>query len=51
VFNIVFMTPLFSPKIFVLTFSYHIMSPWSTVLLEKLIGLQLVNKFPALYGT
>ena len=25
--------------------------PWSGVLLEKLSGWQLVNKFPALYGT
>ena len=26
-------------------------TPWSSVLLEKLIGLQLVKKFPAFYGT
>ena len=26
-------------------------TPWSTVLLEKLTGLQLVKKFPAFYGT
>jgi hypothetical protein len=28
-----------------------LLTPWSRVLLEKLIGLQLVKKFPALYGT
>jgi hypothetical protein len=25
----------------------HLYTPWSRVLLEKLTGLQLVNKFPA----
>jgi hypothetical protein len=29
----------------------HLLTPWSRVLLEKLTGLQLVNKFPAFYGT
>ena len=29
----------------------YILSPWSRVLLEKLAGLQLVKKSPALYGT
>ena len=29
----------------------YLLTPCSTVLLEKLIGLQLVNKFPAFYGT
>ena len=29
----------------------HSLSLWSTVLLEKLIGSQLVKKFPAFYGT
>jgi hypothetical protein len=29
----------------------HSLTPWSTVLLEKLTGLQLVQKFPAFYGT
>jgi hypothetical protein len=28
-----------------------IFTPWSRVLLEKLTGLKLVKKFPALYGT
>jgi 2-keto-3-deoxy-6-phosphogluconate aldolase len=28
-----------------------LLTPWSTVLLEKLRGYQLVKKFPALYGT
>jgi hypothetical protein len=27
------------------------LTPWSRVLLEKLIGLQLVTKFPTFYGT
>jgi hypothetical protein len=30
---------------------YSILTPWSRVLLQKLTGLQLVKKFPALYGT
>jgi hypothetical protein len=29
----------------------YLLTQWSTVLLEKLTGLQLVKKFPALYGT
>ena len=29
----------------------HSLTPWSRVLLEKLIGFQLVKKFSALYGT
>ena len=29
----------------------HLLTPWSRVLLEKLIGSQLVKKFPAFYGT
>ena len=29
----------------------YLLTPWSTVLLEKLTGAQLVNKLPAFYGT
>jgi len=29
----------------------YLLTPWDTVLLEKLIGFQLVKKFPAFYGT
>ena len=29
----------------------YLLTPWSRVLLEKLTGFQLVNKFPAFYGT
>ena len=29
----------------------YLLTPWSRVLLEKLASLQLVKKFPALYGT
>jgi hypothetical protein len=29
----------------------YLLTPWSTVLLEKLTSLQLVKKFPAFYGT
>jgi hypothetical protein len=29
----------------------YLLTPWNTVLLEKLTGLQLVNKFPVFYGT
>jgi hypothetical protein len=32
------------------TFTYSL-TPYSTVLLEKLTGSQLLNKFPAFYGT
>jgi len=28
----------------------YLLTPWCRVLLEKLTGLQLVNKFPALHG-
>jgi hypothetical protein len=37
-------------KVFVLELT-HLLTPYSTVLLEKLTGLQLVKKFPAFYGT
>jgi len=33
------------------TITTYILTLWSRVLLEKLIGLQLVKKFPAFYGT
>ena len=29
----------------------YLLTPWCRVLLEKLTGLQLAKKFPALYGT
>jgi hypothetical protein len=29
----------------------YLLTPYSTVLIEKLTGLQLVKKFPAFYGT
>jgi len=29
----------------------YVLTAWSTVLLEKLTGFQLVKKFPAFYGT
>ena len=29
----------------------HLLTPWSRVLLKKLTGFQLVNKFPTFYGT
>jgi hypothetical protein len=28
----------------------YLLTPWSSVLLEKLTGFQLVNRFPAIYG-
>ena len=31
--------------------TYSILTLWSRVLLEKLIGSQLVKKFPTFYGT
>ena len=30
---------------------YYLLTPWKRVLLEKLIGFQLVKKFPTLYWT
>jgi hypothetical protein len=37
---------------FVINMSYtYLLTPWSTVLLEKLTGFQLVKKFPTFYGT
>jgi hypothetical protein len=30
---------------------YYLFTPWSTALLEKLTGLQLVKEFPVFYGT
>ena len=29
----------------------YLLTPWCRVLLEKLTGLQLVNKFPGFHGT
>jgi len=29
----------------------YLLTPWSTVLLKRLTGFQLVKKFPAFYGT
>ena len=31
--------------------TYILLTPWCRVLLEKLTGLQLVKKFPAVHGT
>jgi len=32
-------------------FSFYLLTPWIRALLEKLIGSQLVKKFPVFYGT
>ena len=37
-------------QLYKFTFTY-LLTPWCSVLLEKLTGLQLVNKFPAFHGT
>ena len=37
-------------KVVSLTFTY-LLTPWSRVLLEKLLVLQLIKKFPSFYGT
>ena len=29
----------------------YLLTPWNTVLFEKLTGFKLVKKFPAFYGT
>ena len=36
---------------FMLECVFHLLTPWSRVLLEKLTGFQLVKKSPAFYGT
>jgi hypothetical protein len=38
----------FNLKALVIT---YLLTPWSTVLLEKITGSQVVKKFPAFYGT
>ena len=43
--NTHFVFSTFSPKIVMLM--TYLLTPWSRVLLEKLIGSKLVNKFPA----
>ena len=35
----------------ILRLTPYLLTPWCRVLLEKLIGLQLVKKFPAFHGT
>jgi hypothetical protein len=37
--------------LYLLTYSLNLLTPYSTVLVEKLTGFQLVKKFPAFYGT
>jgi hypothetical protein len=39
-----------SKKSYIYTYGY-LLIPYSTVLLEKLTGSQLVKKFPAFFGT
>jgi hypothetical protein len=45
--------PICAAKVIIVLLSYcqHILTPWSTVLLEKLTGLQLVKRVPSFYGT
>ena len=38
-------------KLSLLSTDTYLLTPWCRVLLEKLTGLQLVNKFPAFHGT
>ena len=50
--KIVFSTTLLPPHTKQVTYLLtYLLTPRSSVLLEKLTGLQLVKKFPALYGT
>jgi hypothetical protein len=35
---------------YIYTYTHILLTPWSSVLLEKLIGSQLVKKFPTCYG-
>ena len=40
------------PSLYIYIYIYtYLLTPWCRVLLEKLTGLQLVKKIPALYGT
>ena len=39
------------PHFSTLSHKHHLLTPWCSVLLEKLTGLQLVKKFPAFHGT
>ena len=34
-----------------LVLNFYELTPWITVLLEKLTGSKLVNKFPTFYGS
>ena len=46
------MTISFKIYTYVLTYLLiYLLTPWSKALLEKLVGSQLVKKFPALYVT
>jgi len=38
-------------RLFTYLLTYYLLTPWSRVLLENLIGSHLVKKFPAFYGT
>ena len=42
---------LCNPRYLLKWLNTYLLTPWSTVLLEKLASLQLVKKFPAFYGT
>jgi hypothetical protein len=42
---------MYVPSTYITRLLTHSLTPHSTVLLEKLTGLQLVKKFPAFYGT
>ena len=44
-------TVLLPPGVNPIAVNKYLPTPWSTVLLEKLTGLQLVKKFPAFHGT
>ena len=39
------------PMVTMVTRVTYLLTPWSIVLLEKLIGFQLVKEFPACYDT
>jgi len=36
---------------YIMSMLIYLLTPWCRVLLKKLTGLQLVNKFPAFHGT
>jgi len=50
-FSVHVLTAFFTARIYIPVYCPTLLTPWSTVRLEKLTGFQLVKKFPTLHGT